>query len=98
MRNTVILLSLGALLAACQPAGQVANGKVVSVGKTNLVLKDADYVMFLPIQKIDREQLKLLKKGDDVTLIGNSASDDGKGVDVEEIVLSDGTHIPVGQE
>lgn len=99
-----IMVSMLVVLGGCQqPAGEaaLASGKVVTVGKAHLVLKDASHVMFVPLQETDREHLKFLKKDDEVTLLGKEHVAGGDPTDAQEVgqvVLSDGTHIPIGQE
>jgi len=102
MHISGMIVGVMLLLAGCQsPGNQLASGKVVTVGKSHLVLKDADSVMFVTIQESDRQRLKGLRKGDEVTLVGKTAPE-GEGsrddsLEVDAVVLGDGTRIPLGQ-
>lgn len=89
-------------MSGCQSGmyGQVANGKVVAVGKSHLMLKDTDSVMFVNLEPPARDQLKqLVKKDDEVTLVGRPAEEGQGSYDpspvIEAVVLADGTRIPL---
>lgn len=98
MLKSIFPVSLMALLAACAPqGGHAIKAQVIKVGQTKLVLKDKDSVMFLPISESDRENLKGLRKDEEVTLIGHHPEGESeKTVDIDEIVTESGRHIPLG--
>ena len=81
----------------------IASGKVVSVGKKNLILQDKSDVLFVSLDAIDRQRLKNLKKGEHITLLGKDQPDghstDNKAtsLEIDEILLDNGTHIPLGR-
>jgi hypothetical protein len=98
-------LSIGLLagISACTSSsvGEVASGKVVSLGKQHLILQNQHDVIFLEVGATDKERLKSLKKGEKITLIGKKEVIDlGDGrekenSEVHEVVKENGTHIPL---
>jgi len=104
VKNSWMLLASVLVLCGCQPPAdattQLTPSKVVSVGKTHLIVDDGKSVLFVTIEESDKEHLKDLKKGDPITLVSikseaNQAADD-RSIEVVEIITADGAHIPLG--
>jgi len=94
-------LFAGVALALCgcvegSPEHVTIKGKVMKVGQSNLVMNDGTHFMFLPVAVHHKEQLKTLKKGDEVSLLGKTAADNPGAVDIDAIVLPDGRHVQLG--
>jgi len=99
IKNSLILgVSLLSLWGckALPEGGQFTEAKVVSVGKTHLVLDDGQSVVFVTIEESDKARLGNLKKGDKVKLVTKELNDEKHSVEVDEIITADGTHIPLG--
>lgn len=91
--------------SACAPgtSDSVASGKVVSLGKQHLILQNQHDVIFLEVDEADKQNLKGLKKGENVTLLGRREvidMGDGREKDnseILEVVQEDGRHISLKQ-
>jgi len=101
---TAVLFAVTLAITACTaPTNEVARGNVVGLGQENLVLDDGSAVLFLNITPDDHARLENLKKGDKVILYGEmSPSSGGQSAshyaDIDELGLSDGTRVPLGQQ
>jgi hypothetical protein len=94
-----LILALTACTAPDNGYVEIARGTVLSVGKNTLVMQDKTHAMFVSLSDDARERLKHLRKGETVILMGTPA-DTGKkskdtSMEIDEIVLKDGTHIPL---
>ncbi len=95
----LLFAACASALTACEPVSSGATqtkGKVVTMGKTHLILDDGRSVMFLAVAESDKARLKDLKKGDEVTLIGKKAPENEKSIDIEEIIKPDGSRVQLG--
>ncbi|MBV8938480.1 MAG: hypothetical protein JO089_01400 [Alphaproteobacteria bacterium] len=115
MRLTSRLFGINLLLfcvASCAPSPSpsstehydvIASGKVEYVGEKKLILQDKRDVIFINLDASDKELKKRIKKGEQITLLGqNDVVKDAKGhkttsAEIDEIVLENGTHIPIGK-
>ena len=108
MNRTPRLLLVTALLAglgACHQKPQAAtpkyetldSGIVQHVKKNGFLLKDDQGgYSFVTLDGVDEKILKRLKKGEKVTLLGKvNPKVKKEDAVIEEIILQDGTHIPV---
>jgi hypothetical protein len=75
----------------------IATGKVVKVSNKTLVMEDKGSFLFVSLDESDKKLQDRLKKGDVITLLGkNPAKDDHTATtEIDEVVLKDGTHIPL---
>src|SRR5689334_21806149 len=91
-RIFALALFLALPLAACAPTADEAatTGKIKAVGKDSIVIEDAQNVII--VSDIDPAELKKLSRGQSVRLLDSNRHN---SADIDEILLPDGTHIPI---
>lgn len=110
LRNAIALSAAVLALSACQKQGEKAaalnpkfeklgTGKVVGVGKENLILDSDKDILFVSITPADRKLLGNLKKNDTVVLYGHKSKDNTKiDMEIDDVELPGGQHVTLGNK